>query len=40
MRAFMGAEFAQAMAIVTNLPDNLSAEGLRRAGPEADERQR
>jgi hypothetical protein len=36
MRAFMGAEFAEAMAIVTNLPDNLSAEGLRRAGPDAE----
>lgn len=36
MRAFMGAEFAQAMAIITNLPMNLSAEELRRAGPEAE----
>lgn len=36
MRAFMGAEFAEAMAIVTNLPDNLSAEGLRRAGRDAE----
>jgi hypothetical protein len=31
MRAFMGAEFSEAMAIVTNLPDNLSAR--RRLGP-------
>ncbi|HEX5638213.1 MAG TPA: hypothetical protein VFX81_00290 [Burkholderiaceae bacterium] len=36
MRAFMGAEFSEAMAIVTNLPDDLSAEGLREAGPEAE----
>ena len=36
MRAFMGAEFSEAMAIVTNLPDNLSADGLRQAGPDAE----
>jgi hypothetical protein len=36
MRAFMGAEFAEAMAIVTNLPDNLSSDDLRRAGPDAE----
>jgi hypothetical protein len=36
MRAFMGAEFAQAMAIVTGLPYDLSAEDLHRAGPEAE----
>jgi hypothetical protein len=36
LRAFMGPEFAEAMAIVTNLPDALSAEGLRRAGPHAE----
>lgn len=33
MRAFMGAEFAEAMAIVTSLPDKLSADDLRQAGP-------
>jgi hypothetical protein len=32
LRAFMGPELADAMASVTNLPDDLSAEGLRRAG--------
>jgi hypothetical protein len=36
MRAFMGAEFSEAMAIVTNLPDNLSADDLSRAGPDAE----
>ena len=36
MSAFMGAEFAEAMAIVTNPPDDLSADGLRRAGPDAE----
>ena len=36
MRAFMGAEFSEAMAIVTNLPDNLSADDLRQAGPDAE----
>lgn len=36
MRAFMGAEFAAAMAIIMNLPDELSAEDLRKAGPEAE----
>jgi hypothetical protein len=36
MRAFMGSEFAAAMAIVTNLPDDLSADDLRNAGPEAE----
>ena len=36
MRAFMGAEFSEAMAIVTNLPDNLSADDLRQAGPDVE----
>lgn len=36
MRAFMGAEFSEAMAVVTQLPDNLSADDLRRAGPAAE----
>lgn len=36
MRAFMGAEFADAMAIVTSLPYDLSADDLHRAGPEAE----
>jgi hypothetical protein len=36
MRAFMGAEFSAAMAIVTNLPDNMSADDLSRAGPDAE----
>ena len=36
LRTFMGPEFADAMTIVTNLPDGLSAEGLRRAGPHAE----
>jgi hypothetical protein len=36
MQAFMGAEFAEAMAIVTSLPDGLSAAALRSAGPESE----
>lgn len=36
LRAFMGPEFADAMAIVTSLPDGLTVEGLRRAGPDAE----
>jgi hypothetical protein len=36
MRAFMGVEFSEAMAIVTNLPDNLSADDLRQSGPDAE----
>jgi hypothetical protein len=36
MRAFMGAEFAEAMAIVTSLPENLSADDLHRAGLNAE----
>lgn len=36
LRAFMGAEFSDAMAVVTNLPDGLSAAELRMAGPEAE----
>jgi hypothetical protein len=36
MQAFMGPEFAEAMAIITNLPDGLSADDLRRAGPGAE----
>lgn len=36
MRAFMGAEFAEAMAIVTSLPHDLSADDLHHAGPEAE----
>ncbi|HQR49974.1 MAG TPA: hypothetical protein PL152_11595 [Steroidobacteraceae bacterium] len=36
LRAFMGPEFAEAMAIVTSLPDGLTVDGLRRAGPDAE----
>jgi hypothetical protein len=36
LRAFMGPEFADAMATVTGLPDGLTSEGLRRAGPDAE----
>jgi hypothetical protein len=36
MRAFMGPEFAAAMPVITNLPDGLSADDLRRAGPAAE----
>ena len=37
MRAFMSAEFANAMAVVMNLPDGISGEELRARGPEAEQ---
>ena len=36
LRAFMGAEFAAAMAVITSLPDGLSIEELREAGPDVE----
>jgi hypothetical protein len=33
MRAFMGPEFAEAMSVVTSLPEGTTGEELRRAGP-------
>ena len=36
MRAFMSAEFANAMTTIMNLPDGVSADELRRTGPDAE----